>query len=254
MVLQIPNNLICRSNQSRQLSLDEKAISEAMEIQKTLFLRSWEILGEVSSEGTAFEKFSSWLLMMVEDILADEDADVDAPPLHLVDEHKVAEYISERFARPILAKFERDMEEEDEEGYWQLERKMAEHLKGFFQNASAELKEGVSWMLPRWVSLEIHDRIAASDALFIVQDGTTFLYIAVALLNENEIRVYRAPAPSTEFVGNPQGPTVELSRFLIYPENTTEHVVRDVMFLDEEDILVVGSFEGIPLTYDNSRR
>src|SRR5271156_1222034 len=132
MVFLAPNNLICRSNQSRQLSLDEKAISEAMEIHKTLFLRSWEILREVSIERTDFELFSSWLLMMVEDVLAEEDAGVDAPPLHLVDTVKVAEYISEKLAQPILAKFERDMEEEDEEGYWQLERKMADNLKGFF--------------------------------------------------------------------------------------------------------------------------
>ena len=222
-----------------------------MEIHKTLFLRSWEILREVSIERTDFELFSSWLLMMVEDVLAEEDAGVDAPPLHLVDTVKVAEYISEKLAQPILAKFERDMEEEDEEGYWQLERKMADNLKGFFQNASGELKEGVSWTLPHWISLEIHDEIASSDALFIVQDGTTFLYVAVALPKHNEVRVYRVLAPSTGSVGSPKGPQLELARFLVHPENATEHMLRDVMFLDEEDILVVGSFEGISQTYDD---
>jgi len=94
-----------RSNQSKQLQLDETAISKAIKLHDTLFNRSYEILRSLSLERASFQSFSSWLTLMVEDVLAHEDTNVGPPLLHTVDTLKVAEYITDYLSRPILWKF-----------------------------------------------------------------------------------------------------------------------------------------------------
>ena len=168
--------LIFRSNISQQLPLNETAISSALELHDTLFLRSYEILRQLSIERTSFETFSSWLILMAEDVLAHEDANVEPPPLHTVDTVKVAEYITDRFSTPILAKFKMDMQidsnsmkVEGQEGYLVLVRRLMEEISGYFKRAAEELREGVSWLLPDWIDLQIHDEIAASDVHITTQ-------------------------------------------------------------------------------------
>jgi hypothetical protein len=107
---------------------------------------------------------------MADDILAHEDANVEPPPLHTVDTVKVAEYITDRFSTPILAKFMMDMQFDSnyitvmgKEGYLVLVKRLMEEISGYFRRAAEELREGVSWLLPDWIDLQIHDEIAASD-------------------------------------------------------------------------------------------
>src|SRR6202022_1211376 len=97
-----------RSNQSKSLALDESAICRALEIHDSIFSRSHEILGHISTERVLFSKFSGWVVLMAQDILAHEDG--DALPLHTVDAIRVTEYITEYLPHQILAKFARDLD------------------------------------------------------------------------------------------------------------------------------------------------
>jgi hypothetical protein len=168
------HKLSSRSNQSQRLPLDDTAIAEALDIYDTLFLRSHEILRQISIERSSFETFSSWLILMAEDILAHEDANVENPPLHTIDTVKVAEYISEYFAHPILSKFASDMQIDSvkgagPDGYMVLVAQLMDKMKGFFRHAAEELREGVNWALPEWIDLQVNDEIASSDARIVVK-------------------------------------------------------------------------------------
>ena len=169
--------LSSRSNQSQCLPLDDTAIAEALDIYDTLFMRSHELLCQIAIERSSFEAFSSWLILMAEDILAHEDANVENPPLHTIDTVTVAEYISEYFAHPILSKFAADMQLDSakgaevgvDDGYMVLVAQLMEKMKGFFRHAAGELREGVNWALPEWIDLQLHDEIASSDARIVVK-------------------------------------------------------------------------------------
>ena len=109
---------------------------------------------------------------MAEDILANEDANVDPPPLHTIDTIKVAEYITNQLQNPILAKFSIDMQLDSNsssmtidgyDAYLVLLNRLVDGMKVYFRSAAGELREGVFWSLPDWVDLKIHDEIAASD-------------------------------------------------------------------------------------------
>ena len=109
---------------------------------------------------------------MAEDVLAHEDANIDPPPLHTVDTVKVAEYITEHFSNPILAKFIADMhvsnnstrmQVEGENTYLELVSRVMEKMKRYFRHAAGELKEGMSWALPDWIDLQVNEQIIASD-------------------------------------------------------------------------------------------
>jgi hypothetical protein len=91
-----------------QLPLDDTSISAALDLHKILFLRSFEILKCLMDERASFQTFALWLSMMAEDVLAHEDSNPDAPPLHTVDTEAVAEYITNTLPNPILAKFIHD--------------------------------------------------------------------------------------------------------------------------------------------------
>ena len=170
MVYPFPSFLRDRSNQSQQLPLDDTAISEALEIHDALFLRAFEILRHLSIERASFETFSSWLIMMAEDVLAHEDANVEPPPLHTINTVKVAEYITKYFSIPILSKFSIDMQVDCGEGaYLGRLNRLIELMRTYFARAAEELKEGVKWALPDWIDLQINDEIASSDARIITQ-------------------------------------------------------------------------------------
>ena len=170
-----------RSNQSEQLPLNELCITTAIEIHRTLFLRSHEILRHIIIERTSFETFSTWLLIMSEYILSHDDDSHDRPPpvLHNLDTVKIAQYISENFQSPILAKFLVDLESDTAmqvEGcisYFTLIHQLIDAMKTYFRAASEELKEGVSWVIPNWIDLEIHEEIASSDMYVKHQVHTT---------------------------------------------------------------------------------
>lgn len=170
MVYLISSFLRGRSNQSRQLALDDTATSEALEIHNALFLRAFEILRHLSTERASFEMFSSWLIMMAEDVLAHEDANVEPPPLHKIDTVKVAEYLEKHFSTPILSKFAIDMQPDYGEGsYLGMLNRLMELMRAYFARAAEQLKEGVEWVLPDWIDLQINDEIASSDAQMIIQ-------------------------------------------------------------------------------------
>lgn len=153
------------------LPLDDKAIGEALDLHDKIFIRSHEILRQLTLERYSFESFSTWLLMMAEDVLADEDSNVDPPPLHTIDTKKVAEYISNIFPHPILHKFSSDLtlDTHDTEGYLAQVSRLSELMRGYFRSAAQELREGIDWVLPDWIDLPIHEEIAASDAQITVQ-------------------------------------------------------------------------------------
>jgi hypothetical protein len=142
------------------LTLDEESIERALKIHDTLFLRVHEMLRDILIERTSFEYFSSWLLIIAEDIFSSEDSTVD-PPLHTVDTPKVGEYITQRLRKPILGEFVPDMT--GEEGFVPAVRQLMEIMKRYFESAAGELREGVEWMLPEWIDLGVYDEIAASD-------------------------------------------------------------------------------------------
>ena len=113
---------------------------------------------------------------MAEDVLADENANVELPPLHTIDTVKVAEYVTNLFSIPILAHFAEDiqfdlnsMKVDGNEGYLVLVNRLMEELSGYFRHAAEELKEGVTWLLPDWIDLQIHDEIASSDVHITTQ-------------------------------------------------------------------------------------
>jgi len=149
-----------RSNKSGELVLDEEAIERALKIHDTLFLRVHEMLRDILIERASFEYFSSWLLVIAEDILSSEDSIVD-PPLHTIDTIKVGEYITQRLQKPILGKFAADMSVDS--GFVSSVRQLMGIMKGYFESAAGELKEGVEWVLPDWIDLSINEEIAASD-------------------------------------------------------------------------------------------
>jgi hypothetical protein len=172
MVIENRSHSDYRSNQSQQLPLDDIAISEALKVHDTLFIRAHEILRQLASERSSFETFASWLILMADDIFAHEDANVDAPPLHTIDTVKVAEYITNQLQKPILTKFAIDMQLNSDsssmkidgyDAYLVLLNRLTDEMKVYFRRAAGELREGVSWWLPDWVDLQIHDEIAASD-------------------------------------------------------------------------------------------
>jgi Anaphase-promoting complex, cyclosome, subunit 4 len=170
-------SLIFRSNRSQQLALDEDAISEALKIHKTLFMRSHELLRQLTIERSSFETFSGWLILMAEDVLANEDTHVEAPPLHTIDTVAVAKYITDHLLHPILAGFASDMQPlshmsmtiDEYDPYFVLVNRLTEMMKGFFKRAATELREGVSWLVPHWIDLQLHEEIAASDVRIKLQ-------------------------------------------------------------------------------------
>ena len=159
---------------SGELALDEKAIDQALKIHDTLFLRVHEMLRDILIERTSFEYFSSWLLVIAEDILSSEDSEID-PPLHTIDTPKVGKYITQSLQNPILAKFAGDMSVDS--GFSSAVTQLMGIMKGYFETAAGELEEGVAWVLPDWIDLCIHDEIAASDVrittkVFQDEEGT----------------------------------------------------------------------------------
>jgi len=153
------------------LPLDAEAIEEALTLQNNIFQRAYEILHHLTLERASFETFSSWLILMAEDVLAHEDANVEPPPLHTINTVKVAEYISNTFPKPILHQFSEDLTLDNSagDGYFSMLNRLSEIMKGYFRNAAKELREGIHWGLPDWIDLGIHDEIAASDAQITVQ-------------------------------------------------------------------------------------
>jgi hypothetical protein len=108
--------------------------------------------------------------MMAEDALAHEDANVEPPPLHTIDTVKVAEYITKHFSTPILSEFTIDMQLDSGKGaYLGMLNRLIELMGTFFAHASGELKEGVEWVLPGWIDLQINDEIGSSDARITTQ-------------------------------------------------------------------------------------
>lgn len=110
--------------------------------------------------------------MMAEDVLAHEDANVDPPPLHTIDTVKVAEYITDRFSKSILAEFRAELllnpldvhDKTHCPNIFLAEfNRLMDQMEGFFSHAAAGLREGVSWALPDWVDLEVNEHIVASD-------------------------------------------------------------------------------------------
>ena len=152
--------LILRSNKSGELALHEEAIEQALMIHDTFFLRVHEMLRDILIERSSFEYFSSWLLVIAEDIFSSEDSTFD-PPLHTIDTPKVGEYITNRLQNPILADFAPDLT--GDKGFLSAVGQLMEIMKGYFENAAGELREGVEWMLPGWIDLGVHEEIAASD-------------------------------------------------------------------------------------------
>jgi Anaphase-promoting complex, cyclosome, subunit 4 len=161
-----------RSNQSEQLPLNEACIGAAIDVHRTLFLRTFEILRQLIIERTSFETFSEWLLIMGEYILAhtEDSEDRPGPALHNLKTVEIAKYISEDAERPILAKFTVDfsvdstiMQIEGYTSYFTLIEGLMDCMKVYFKDASEELKEGVSWVIPDWIDLEIHEEITSSD-------------------------------------------------------------------------------------------
>jgi len=153
------------------LPLDDMAISTALDLHKTLFLRTFEILKGLIVERASFETFGVWLSMMAEDVLAHEDSNPDPPPLHTIDTEAVAKYIITTFCNPILGKFVRDLRGEEGgeleidggERYLAVVRELMSVMKGYFKKAAGELRGGVSWALPQWIDLEIPHEIASAD-------------------------------------------------------------------------------------------
>ena len=152
--------LMGRSNKSGELALGEAAIKQALRIHDTLFLRVHEMLRDILIERASFEYFSSWLLIIAEDILSSEDSTVD-PPLHTIDTPKVGEYITQRLQKPILGEFASDLSVDS--GFVSSVKQLMEIMKGYFERAAGELKEGVEWVSPYWTDLRINEEIAASD-------------------------------------------------------------------------------------------
>jgi hypothetical protein len=154
------------------LPLDDNAIQEALNLHDKIFLRSHEILRHLTVERASFESFSSWLILMAEDVLAHEDTNVESPPLHTIDTVKVAEYISQTFLKPILQEFSSDLtlDKSAAEGYlFQVDR-LAETMGRYFRSAARELREGIHWVLPDWIDLQFDgDEIVASHAQITVQ-------------------------------------------------------------------------------------
>jgi hypothetical protein len=151
------------------LPLDESCIKNSIEIHRTLFLRSHEILRHLIIERTAFETFSTWLVPISEYVLSPNDDD-PMTTLYQLDTVKIAEFISENFQQSILAKFSTDfnldssaMQVEGYDSYLCLVNGLTENMKRYFKSASGELKEGVSWVIPDWIDLEIHEEIVSSD-------------------------------------------------------------------------------------------
>jgi hypothetical protein len=161
------------------LSLDVTSISEAIEIHNTLFIRSHEILRSLIIERAAFETFSEWLILMAEDVLANEEPGFDhSSLLHKIDTAKVARYISEYFQQPILAKFIIDlqldssslaMQVDGYDAYLVLVNQLMEKMKNYFRLSAEELREGVSWELPGWIDLQVDEEIVGSDAHLVSQ-------------------------------------------------------------------------------------
>ena len=122
-------------------------------------------------ERASFETFCVWLEFMAEDVLAHEDAHIEPPPLHTVDAVNVAKYITDYLQRPILSKFHSDMQipinnpmpVDGYEPYFELIKKLIRVMNGFFNEATGQLKTGVSWLLKGWQDLDINAEIAASD-------------------------------------------------------------------------------------------
>ena len=170
----------------------------------------------------------------------------------------------------ILSKFAIDMQlDSDEASYLGTLNRLMQLMKMYFSRAAEELREGVEWVLPDWIDLLIHDEIASSDAHIITQARQTldpFLTFrtgkrcfSLLLRYQSIMKVSRLEEPLISvrlyrYTVDYNGTTVDqtsslyspqIAQFTVNPGNNAANVLRDIMFLDEVDLLVVGAVEGI---------
>ena len=217
-------------------------------------------------EKESFETFTTWFTMIAEDIFAHPDSTVEPPPLHLINTEEVAAYISEYLQLPILNQFSNDFEmgSVENKGLPCLMTQLLGKMDVYFRHAAEQLKEGVTWALSDWIDLEIHEEISSSDAQMI-----TKVIISVAMIDVRTVSLqYTLLRPyqrRTKVHSDSLTLTlVQLFRFEINKGKdlevgiadpliarlsfsthfSNENLLRDIKFLDEDDLIVITSPDG----------
>ena len=204
--------------------------------------------------------------MMAEDILAHEDANIEDPPLHIIDTVKVAEYISQNFSKPILAKFAEDLSVDKSnagEAFFAIMRRLEEVVRDYFRSAAGKLREDIGWVWEEWVELDVKDEIVGSDAQINSQvccshldltgrtedpswilhwhyaNGMKVIYYLMSLIS---VHVYRYELDTLEHTKSLK---LQVAKFSMDSISSTT-LLRDIMFLDSSDLIVVASEDSIP--------